>query len=81
MSNLNIYGLTVQGRHHTKLQQRFFGAAPEMNAAIQFAWRLAVEEGWEDFDFVDISVIGNLNFLVSPPDDDSFIEELQKCKA
>ena len=78
MSNLHIFKISVDGKHQSKFSECYYGVAPDLESAMSFASDVARNEGWFDFVFDSVIQIGDLSFLVAPPDDDSFIDELTK---
>ena len=78
MSNLNVFKITVSGKHKSKFSDVYFGVAPDIESAMSFAEDVAVNDGWEEFNFDSIVNLGDMLFFVVPPDDDSFLKELKK---
>lgn len=78
MSNLNIYGFTVEGENPNHIRKRYLGVAPDMESAMGFADNTAKNDGWTKIVYVDISLIGCLSFFVLPQNDGGFLEELSK---
>jgi len=70
---MNVYGITIKGKHPNLHNQRFYGVANTIEDAMSGGKEAAHLVGWDDIEVDDVSTIGPVDFVV--PD---FCEEHSK---
>ena len=70
---MNVYGITIKGKHPNLHNQRFYGVANSIEDAMKGGIDAAHMIGWDDIEVDDVSTIGQVDFVV--PD---FFEENSK---
>jgi len=77
-SDLEVFGVTICGRHPDFITKRYYGVASKIDDAMIMANAAALADGWTEIDYDDISKIGPLSFAPWPNEQESEVEQCQQ---
>ena len=60
---MNVYGVTIKGSHPDYFSKRYYGAAPDIPAAMELCSLKAYSQGWKNVEIEDVCTIGSLGFV------------------
>ena len=61
---MNVYGITIKGKHPDLHNQRFYGIANTIEDAMKGGVDAARMIGWDDVEVDDASTIGPVDFII-----------------
>ena len=62
---MNVYGITISGKHPDFFNKRFYGIAKDISDAMNLCTLIAKENGWENILIEDVNMLGPLDFIES----------------
>ena len=70
---MNVYGITISGKHPDFFNKRFYGVSEDINKAMNSCISTAKLNGWNDVVVEDVTTLGPLDFI----DEEVFMEEVK----
>lgn len=61
-SELIVFGISIRGIHPDFIQKRYYGVALDMNQAVELVKEKAIEDGWTEIRYNEVSEIGDVSF-------------------
>jgi len=60
---MNVYGITISGKHPDFFNKRYYGISKDINEAMKSCVSYAEKNGWENIVIEDVNLLGPLDFL------------------